>query len=332
MRTAVVRAVAVSAPVESGRPICCRRWPSRKKPRIGESQDENDEGSHLHVVRLDLLAEILRRATDHQAGDEDRDDHIDQHAVKTRADAAEDDFAELDIQQRHETADRMKESCAYRVDRAAGGVRGDGGEEGGIEDAEADFLALHVAIGGIDTQGGKIGIAGRLKVPGDHDAGEEEGEHCRPHRPTVALVLDRSAKVVSQRARNRKDREDLQEVRERRRVFERMRGISIDVAAAIRSEHFDRDLRGHRALHDGLRIDFLIDQHRLAVRGGHRIAFVIDLRHRNGERVAQGGGLKRLEILDHALRHEHDRENDADGKQQVVGDANEIDPEIADGL
>ena len=143
----------------------------------------------------------------------------------------------------------------HRVDRAAGGVGRDGGEEGGVEDAEADFLALHVAVGGIDAEFLVDGIAGGLAVPGDQHAGKEQREHRRPHGPAVPLVFHHAAEVVSQRARDREDREHLQEVRERRGVLERMRGVGVDVAAAIRAEHLDRDLRGHRALHDGLRVD-----------------------------------------------------------------------------
>ena len=60
-----------------------------------QRQDQDGEHRHLDFLRLDLLAEIFRRAADHQAGDEHRDDGEHQHAVEARADAAEDDLAEL---------------------------------------------------------------------------------------------------------------------------------------------------------------------------------------------------------------------------------------------
>ena len=67
----------------------------------GEAEDrqrqaEHGEHRHLHLLRLDLLAEIFRRAPDHQAGDEDGDDDEQEHAVEAGADAAEDDLAKLD--------------------------------------------------------------------------------------------------------------------------------------------------------------------------------------------------------------------------------------------
>ena len=60
-----------------------------------ERRHQDGERRHLHLVRLDLLAEVLGRAADHQAGDEDGEDREHQHAVEARADAAEDDLAEL---------------------------------------------------------------------------------------------------------------------------------------------------------------------------------------------------------------------------------------------
>ena len=93
-----------------------------------------EHGDHgpLHLARLDLLAEILRRAADHQPGDEDREHDEDEHPVKPGADAAEDDFAEHHVDQRHETAER-RERVVHRVDRAARSVGRDGGEERGAE-------------------------------------------------------------------------------------------------------------------------------------------------------------------------------------------------------
>ena len=111
-----------------------------------EREDEHVEHGHLHVVGFDLLAQVFGRAADHEAGDEDRQDHEDQHAVEAGADAAEDDFAEHDVDERNHAAER-REAVVHAVDRAATGVGGDGGEERGLGDAEADFLAFHVAAG-----------------------------------------------------------------------------------------------------------------------------------------------------------------------------------------
>ena len=109
------------------------------------AKNEQRQHRHLHVVGLDFLAEIFRRAADHQTRDEDGEHDEDEHSVESGADAAENDFAKLDVKQRHETAERG-ERIVHRIDRAAGRVGCDRGEKRGIENAEADFLALHVAV------------------------------------------------------------------------------------------------------------------------------------------------------------------------------------------
>src|SRR5208337_1974622 len=53
-------------------------------------EDERDQHRHLYVVSFDLLAEIFRCAADHQSGDEHRQHDVNQDAVHTGADAAED--------------------------------------------------------------------------------------------------------------------------------------------------------------------------------------------------------------------------------------------------
>ena len=80
--------------------------------------------------------------------------HEDQHAVEPGADAAEDHLAELDVDQRHQAAER-REAVVHGVDRAARGVGGDGREERRVGDAEADLLALHVAERLVDRQPGE---------------------------------------------------------------------------------------------------------------------------------------------------------------------------------
>ena len=58
----------------------------------GSSRDEG-EHRHLDFFLLDLLSQVFRRAPHHQPGNEHRENGVEQNAVETRADAAEDDFA-----------------------------------------------------------------------------------------------------------------------------------------------------------------------------------------------------------------------------------------------
>src|ERR1039457_5965419 len=109
-----------------------------------KSQDEHREHRELHLFGLDLLAKVLGSAPDHEARDEDREDDEEEHSVEARADAAENDLAELYVQERHETAQR-REGVVHRVHGAARGVGRDRGKNGGVHWPEPDFLAFHVS-------------------------------------------------------------------------------------------------------------------------------------------------------------------------------------------
>ena len=106
MRTAVVQVRGRGAwriPVAVGR---------ESDHRAERAEDQNAEGGgdhrqhrHLDFLLFDLLAEVLRRPAHHQAGDEHREDAVQQDAVEAGAHAAEDDFAGHHVEQRHQAAD-----------------------------------------------------------------------------------------------------------------------------------------------------------------------------------------------------------------------------------
>src|SRR6266498_2060494 len=108
------------------------------KAQDADRQDQQGQHGHLDVVGLDFLAEILGGASDHQPRDEHRQHYEDQHAVKPRPDASENDFPELNVEQRNEAAEGC-ERVVHGIDRAARGVRRDRREQRGIEDAKSDF-------------------------------------------------------------------------------------------------------------------------------------------------------------------------------------------------
>jgi len=254
----------------------------------------------LTSFALDLLADIFRRAADHQAGDEDRQDNEQQHAVHAGADAADDDLAELDVDERDHAAERS-ERVVHRIDGAARRGRGDDGEQGGRRDAETRLFAFHVAAGeaeGIERRG-----TGGFRPIGHNDAGKEQHAHHGEDCPTLALVAHCASEHIGERRPDHEDGDHLHEVRQRRRILERMCRIGIEKAAAIGAEHLDGDLRGDRTDRD----------HLLAAldRGGLHIG---------------------AERLRDALPHQEQRIDDADRQQDVERAAGDIDPEIADGL
>src|SRR3954470_17611471 len=175
----------------------------RGPSQIHQRQHQDREHRHLHFARLDLLADILRRAADHQACHEDRKHDEQQHAIEAGADAADDDFAELHIDQGNHAAER-REAVMHGVDRAAGGGRRDHGEQGGRDDAEANLLAFHVAAGQAERVQGRSTVG--LRPIGDGDTGDEQHAHHGQDRPALALAADHAAEHVGQRRTQHEDR------------------------------------------------------------------------------------------------------------------------------
>ena len=86
-------------PCDAG--VVDRREPARRSTIAIAVSDEHHrrheeraERGELDLARLDLLPEVLRRAADHQPGDEDGDEDVEEHPVEAGADAAEDHLAE----------------------------------------------------------------------------------------------------------------------------------------------------------------------------------------------------------------------------------------------
>ena len=170
-----------------------------RKAEDEQREDERIEHRQLHLARLDLLAQVLGRAADHQAGDEDGEDHEDQHPVHPGADAAEDDLAELDVHQRHQTAQR-REAVVHRVHRAAGSVGRDRGEERRGGKTEARLLALEVSAPLLELRKAvQSGIVVRLGPIDGDDAGDAKHRHRGPQCPALTLVAGHAAVRVGQR-------------------------------------------------------------------------------------------------------------------------------------
>ncbi len=125
--------------------------------------------------------------------------------------------------------------------------------------------------------------------------------HRREDRPALRRLADHPPEGVGQRRRDQQDRHRFQEVRERRRVLERHRGVRVEEAAAVRAELLDRDLRGRRAHRQHL------------------------LRALDGRDLLVGA-----EVLDDALGHEQQRHDDRERQQDPENAASQVDPEIAE--
>ena len=186
----------------------------------------------------------------------------------------------------------MYESC-IELTRAVGGRRGRGRPQRGVRDAEAHFLAFHVAAGLrrgrclIDAQRFQARIARLLGDIRAERQRHEDDEHRGQHRPALARVADHRAERVAQRRRDQQDREHLEEVRQRRRVLERMRGVHVEESAAVRAELLDRDLARRRSQRNRLLRDLLGLRHGVAGCIEHRLHPLILDRHLYRHRLEQ---------------------------------------------
>ena len=269
------------------------RHGQQHEQRHGQRPDEHE----LDLARLDLLAEVLGRAADHQAGDEHGQQDEQQHPVQARADAAEDDLAEQHVGHRDGAAE-AGQGVHGGVDRAARGDGRDRRPQRRVGDAEARLLALEVAAGDAGRVLGDraVGLGG----VDDRDADREQREHRRVERPALAAAAHHAPERGRQPRRDDHDQQHLDEVREPAGVLERHRRVDVEEAAAVRAELLDDLLRGDGTEREG----------RLAA--GH------------GRHVDVG-----RERLDDALGDEHERADDADRQQDVEHGPDQVLPEVA---
>ena len=136
-----------------------------------------------------------------------------EHAVEARADAAEDDLAELHQPHRHEAAER-REGVVHRVDRAVRGGRRRRRPQRRVGDAEADLLAFHVAAGlqrrspsGRRRAPARAGLPRLSAHAASASSGDEDDRHRGQQRPALPRVADHLAERVAQRGRDQQDRE-----------------------------------------------------------------------------------------------------------------------------
>ena len=139
---------------------------------------------------------------------------------------------------------------------------------------------------------------------------KEKHGHRRKDGPAMPLRSGHSSQRVGQTRRNREDREHLQKIGERCRVFERMCAVSVEKSAAIGSEHLDGFLRGHRALRDGLFCHGLHDRFAIGADDEFAVCNFLHLL-----RLDQFRRVIRPEVLDYALRHQDNRADNAKGQQ-----------------
>jgi hypothetical protein len=184
---------------------------------------------------------------------------------------------------------------------------GDAGEQSALGDAEAHFLALHVAAG-LGRAGRRLDAnlrqqrrAGLFRHDDDRQEQDQQRAHDAVQNPGLPAVADHLAEAEHDRTRQHDHQQRLHQVGDGGCILKRMRGVGIEEAAAIGAQMLDGLKRGYRPECDRL------------VSSLHRM------------RGDDGGEGLRLTLLDHQQR-EHERSR----HQHARREADEVTVEIAE--
>ncbi|CCK01647.1 Trichohyalin [Cronobacter sakazakii 701] len=237
-------AEAVNTGVEHTRPARVGHHGERGAEQHQRRRHQNRQRGHFHLAHVDFLAEVFRRAANHQARDKHAQQHEQQHPVQPGADAAEDHFANLHQPHRDHAAERGK-GVMHGVYRAAGGCRGDDRKQAARENAKAALFAFHIG-GAVGTERQEVRVAGGFSPHHQRHADHENHCHCPENGAALARVAHRIAKGEAERCRDQENSQHLHDIGERGRVLKGVRGVGVKEAAAVGAEHLDRLLRRHR--------------------------------------------------------------------------------------
>src|SRR5439155_3754360 len=124
-------------------------------------------------------------------------------------------------------------------------------------------------------QRGEKRVATTFTQASNRHAGQEKNRHGRPNCPSMLRRTCHPSERVSESCGNGKDAEHLNEVRERRGVFEGMRAVGVEKASAISAPFFNDFLRCYRALGDHLISNDLVYDFSVGSRGCRLLLFAV---------------------------------------------------------
>jgi len=215
----------------------------------------------------------------------------------------------------HHSAQR-REGIVPAVDCAATRIRRNRCPECCVGDSEADFFPFHVAAGlkrshVLIYPGSQQRVPPSLSPVGDAHPDKEQNRHRSPHRPAMTRRAGHSSQRVGQAGGNRKNTEQLNQVRQWGRILERVRAVRVKEAATIRAPFLDDLLRSHRPLCDGLLCHGV--HHGLAI--GADNGFPAGIHFRHVLRFDQLHRVVGLQVLNDSLRDQCQRSHDAKWQQ-----------------
>src|SRR5205823_12505058 len=123
------------------------------------------------------------------------------------------------------------------------GVRGDRCPKCTVGNAEANFFPLHVAARlsqrSLLISTCQQSVAASLRPVRDCYTGQEKYCHDGKHRPAMTLRPRHSPEGVCERAPQRENGNQLNEIGQRRWIFKRVSAVGVENSAAISAQLFD---------------------------------------------------------------------------------------------
>jgi len=183
----------------------------------------------------------------------------------------------------------------HGIDRAAGGPCGGRGPEHTVAHAEPHLLALQE---GLHPAHHRIGP--RLRPPGKAKAADQQDQHDPKQAPGVPSVAYHQTEGVHHGRRNDDQAKHLQKVGQGRRIFKGVSTVLTEETAAVGAKLLDGNLRRRRT-------------HRQHLPAGVHPNVIV-------------------RVLNDALRHQRQGQDDRQWQQYVKYGACKVDPEVADGV
>ena len=278
----------------------------RGEPEHGDGHRHQVEHDELHLGGLDLLAQVLRRPPDHQAGEEHGEQGVDEQPHQPDPDAPRADLTEEHVEQGDATpagGHRVVHAVHPTVRRPRGGGRPGVHVAGPNRTSLPSERPARLGRGHrlVDAEGREPRIAVRLGHGGDDHRREPQADHHGEEHVALAAVLGHAAVGDGHREGQHDDEPLFEQAGPPGGVLERVGGVRVEEAAAVGPELLDGDLGGGRPAREVLG----------------------DARHAGDVGVAG-------EVLDHPLTHEQQGGDERQGHEDPDDDADQVDPEVAE--
>src|SRR4030042_4766318 len=142
------------------------------KAKDTEDEYHQGEDADFYVIGFDLLTQVLRSSADHESCEKNSQDYKHQHPIQPGPNPSKDHLTQLYVKEGNQTAQGCKR-VVHGVHCPARCIGRDRREQSGVENPEADFLALHISGARIPPEGRQPRVPGITGPPADQASTKE---------------------------------------------------------------------------------------------------------------------------------------------------------------